>query len=80
MKLKTKLTLFNALSKLVIVVLFVLLLPVLIRNINQNFTDNKLRKQRNKVLQIIKASGIKNYLYPAYSPLKEEYYSLDEDF
>jgi two-component system sensor histidine kinase ArlS len=79
LKLKTKLTLFNTISKLVIVTLFVLLLPVLIRNINQNFTDNKLHKQKNKVLRIIKTSGIKNNLYAAYSPLKEEFYSLDED-
>ncbi|MGZ3874626.1 MAG: sensor histidine kinase [Mucilaginibacter sp.] len=79
MKLKTKLTLFNALSKLLIVTLFVLLLPVLIRNINQNFTDNKLQQQKNKFLQIIKTSGIQDYVYATYSPLKEEYYSLDED-
>ena len=79
MKLKTKLTLFNALSKLVIVTIFVLLLPVIIRTINQNFTDNKLIKQKSKVLQLIKTSGIKDYLYATYSPLKEEYYSLDED-
>jgi len=79
LKLKTKLTLFNTISKLVIVTLFVLLLPVLIRNINQSFTDSKLQKQKTKVLQIIKTSGIKDYLYAAYSPLKEEYYSLDED-
>ncbi|HEY2583400.1 MAG TPA: HAMP domain-containing sensor histidine kinase [Mucilaginibacter sp.] len=79
MKLKTKLTLFNAISKLVIVTIFVLLLPTLIRNINQSFTDSKLVKQKNKLLQIIKQSSIKNYLYATYSPLKEEYYSLDED-
>jgi two-component system sensor histidine kinase ArlS len=79
LKLKTKLTLFNTISKLVLVTLFVLLLPVLIRNINQNFTDNKLHKQKNKLLKIIKKSGVKDYLYAAYSPLKEEYYSLDED-
>ncbi len=79
MKLKTKLTLFNALSKLVIVTIFVLLLPVIIKTINQNFTDNKLIKQKSKVLQLIKTSGIKDYLYATYSPLKEEYYSLDED-
>jgi two-component system sensor histidine kinase ArlS len=78
-KLQTKLTLFNALSKLVIVTLFVLLLPLLIRNINQNFTDNKLHKQKDQILHIIKTTGIKNNLYATYSPLKEEYYSLDED-
>jgi signal transduction histidine kinase len=57
----------------------VLLLPLLIKNINRNFTDSKLRKQKNKLLKLIKSSSINNYLYAAYSPLKEEYYSLDED-
>jgi two-component system, OmpR family, sensor histidine kinase ArlS len=79
LKLKTKLTLFNTISKLVIVTLFVLLLPVLIRHINQNFTDSKLRKSKSKVLYIIKTSGVKENLYAAYSPLKEEYYNLEED-
>ncbi|GAC1303612.1 MAG: hypothetical protein NVSMB24_09880 [Mucilaginibacter sp.] len=79
MKLKTKLTLFNTISKLVIVTIFVLLLPGLIKNINQDYTDSRLRKQRTKLLQIIKTQGIKNYAYASYSPLKEEYYSLDED-
>ena len=79
MKLKTKLTLFNAMSKLVIVILFVLLLPVVIKNINESFTDSKLRKQKDKVLDIVKRSGVDENLYAAYSPLKEEYYSLDVD-
>jgi len=79
LKLESKLTLFNTLSKLVIVILFVLLLPPVIKNINQNFTDSKLRKQKNKLLDIIKATGPKDYVYATYSPLKEEYYSLEED-
>ena len=79
MKLRTKLTLFNTISKLVLVTLFVLLLPVLIKDINQNFTDNKLQRQKKKVLRIIKISGIKDNLYAAYSPLKDQFYSLDED-
>jgi two-component system sensor histidine kinase ArlS len=79
LKLKTKLTLFNTISKLVIVTIFVLLLPRLIKDINQSFTDSKLHKQKNKLLKIIKTSGIKNYVYATYSPLKEEFYSLDED-
>ncbi|MBB3057143.1 sensor histidine kinase [Mucilaginibacter gotjawali] len=79
MKLRTKLTLYNTISKLVLVTLFVLLLPVLIRDINQSFTDNKLQRQKKKVLGIIKISGIKNNLYAAYSPLKDQFYSLDED-
>ncbi len=79
MKLKTKLTLFNAISKLVIVTLFVLLLPTVIKNINESFTDTKLRKQKSKLLDIISKSGVDDYVYATYSPLKEEYYSLDLD-
>jgi two-component system sensor histidine kinase ArlS len=82
LKLKTKLTLFNAISKLVIVTLFVLLLPSIIKNINKNYTDNRLVKQKNKLLQIVKERGIKTYIedgesYGSYLPLKEEYISLD---
>ncbi|MBV8391316.1 MAG: sensor histidine kinase [Mucilaginibacter sp.] len=85
MKLGTKLTLFNTISKLVIVVLFVLLLPTLIRDINQSYTDNWLRRQKDKVLKIVNAQGIKNYIqngesYGSYNALlKEEYVSLDVD-
>lgn len=79
MRLKTKLTLFNAISKLVIVTLFILLLPVIIKNINESFTDNKLRKQKDQILKIIKKAGVEDYVYATYSPLKEEYYSLDVD-
>jgi two-component system, OmpR family, sensor histidine kinase ArlS len=79
LRLKTKLTLFNAISKLVIVTLFILLLPIIIKNINESFTDSKLRKQKDKILEIIKNSGVEDYVYATYSPLKEEYYSLDID-
>jgi len=84
LKLKTKLTLFNTISKLVIVTLFVALLPVLIKNINRNYTDNRLRKQRDKVLQTVKALGIQYYIqngesYAGYTPIKDSYVSLDED-
>lgn len=83
MKLGTKLTLFNAISKLVIVILFVLLLPVLIKNISRNYVDSQLIKQKNKLLQIVKSQGIETYIengeaYGSYLPLKEEYISLDE--
>ncbi|MEO6850378.1 MAG: HAMP domain-containing sensor histidine kinase [Mucilaginibacter sp.] len=85
MKLGSKLTLYNTVSKLVIVVLFVLLLPTLIRQINQNYTDNWLRRQKDKVLELVKGQGIKNYIqngesYGSYNALlKEEYVSLDVD-
>ena len=84
MKLRTKLTLFNTISKLVIVTLFVALLPVLIKNINQRYTDSRLRKQKDKVLKTVKEQGIKSYIqdgesYAAYTPIKDDYVSLDED-
>lgn len=85
MKLGTKLTLFNTISKLVIVVLFVLLLPVLIRDINRNYTDNWLRRQQDKVLRQVHTQGIQTFIkngegYGSYNALlKEEYVSLDID-
>jgi len=85
LKLKSKLTLFNTTSKLVIVTLFVLLLPTLIKNINQSYTDNKLRAQKDKLIQKINTLGIKNYIQNGesyasyYTPLKEDYVTLDVD-
>jgi two-component system sensor histidine kinase ArlS len=83
LKLKTKLTFFNAISKLVIVTLFVLLLPAIIENINKDYTDSRLIKQKDKLLEIVRAKGIHAYIedgqsYGSYLPLKEEYISLDE--
>ena len=82
MKLQNKLTLFNTVSKLLIVVLFVLLLPKLISNINSAYIDNRLVKQKNKLLQMVKRDGIDSYIqngeaYSRYLPLKEEYISMD---
>lgn len=64
-------------------VLFVLLVPVLIRNISSNYVDSKLIKQKNKLLQIVKSRGIETYIengegYGSYLPLKEEYISLED--
>jgi signal transduction histidine kinase len=69
----------------VIVVLFVLLLPTLIRDINRSYTDNWLRRQEDKVLKLVNGPGINNYIqngesYGSYNALlKEEYVSLDVD-
>jgi len=84
LKLRTKLTLFNTISKLVIVTLFVSILPVLIKTINRNYTDSRLRKEKDKVLQTVKNLGIKYYIqngegYAGYTPIKDSYVSLDAD-
>jgi two-component system sensor histidine kinase ArlS len=85
LKLKTKLTLFNAISKLVIAVLFVLAVPFIIKKISHNYIDNNLIKRKNKFLQIVKTQGIYNYIPDGetygsyYSPLKEEYLTIETD-
>ncbi|KAA9040538.1 HAMP domain-containing histidine kinase [Ginsengibacter hankyongi] len=81
MKLLTKLTLFITLSKLLIVVLFVLLLPSLVSVVSSQYTNYYLRQQKKKVLNVIDKNGVDYYLqgdsaYASYTMLKEEYISL----
>ena len=81
MKLLTKLTLFITLSKLLIVVLFVLLLPSLVSLVSFRYTNYYLGQQKKKVLAVIKKNGVDYYLqgdsaYASYTMLKEEYISL----
>ena len=82
MKLFTKLTLFITLSKLAIVLLFVLSLPSLVESIASEYTNNYLRQQQNKVREVIAKNGIDFYLegndsYGSYTLLKEEYIALE---
>jgi two-component system sensor histidine kinase ArlS len=66
-------------------VLFVLLVPFIIKKISHNYVDNNLIKQKNKFLQIVKTQGIKNYIPDGetygsyYLPLKEEYLTIEND-
>lgn len=88
MKLISKLTLFITLSKLAIVLLFVITLPYLIGGIARTYNDYYLRQQQKKVLGEIAKNGVDSYLqgeesYGSYTMLKEEYISLepvDKDF
>lgn len=82
MKLLTKLTLFTTLSKLAIVALFILLLPVIGERISEEYTNLYLHAQKNKVLKAIEQNGIGYYLedeegYGSYTMLKEEYIALE---
>ena len=81
MKLLSKLTLFITLSKLLIVVLFVLLLPSLVGYVSFQYSNYYLQQQKQKVLSQIKQNGIDYYLqgdsaYASYAMLKEEYISI----
>src|SRR6185437_3744051 len=82
MKLQTKLTLSQALSKTVIVILFILLLPWLVSSVVSRYTNFMLEEQKQKVLRNISRNGIDYYLagdssYGSYTMLKEEYISLE---
>jgi len=81
MKLSTKLTLFITGSKLVIVLLFILALPFLVKQIASEYTNYTLKQQRKKVLNIVKKNGADYYLqgeesYGSYTMLKEEFIAL----
>lgn len=82
MKLNSKLTLFITLSKLAIVLLFVLILPYLTGRIARSYTDYYLQQQKEKVLEVVARNGVESYLhgeasYGSYTMLKEEYISLE---
>ncbi len=81
MKLLSKLTLFITLSKLLIVVLFVLLLPSLVGYVSFQYSNYYLRQQKQKVVSEIKQNGVDYYLqgdsaFASYTMLKEEYISI----
>lgn len=84
MKLLTKLTLFTTISKLVIVLLFVWLLPMLADRVAFEYANNRLQQQERKVFAVIEKNGIDYYLqgdstYGSYTMLKEEYISLERN-
>ncbi|MEP6749443.1 MAG: HAMP domain-containing sensor histidine kinase [Bacteroidota bacterium] len=82
MKLLSKLTLYNTLSKMAIVLLFIWLLPALVKDVAFQYTNYNLHEQEKKVLHTIDKNGIDYYFdgdssYGSYTMLKEEYISLD---
>ncbi len=84
MKLITKLTLFATISKAIIVLLFVWLLPSMVERVAFNYTNYLLRQQEKKVFATIEKNGIDYYLegdssYGSYTMLKEEYISLERN-
>ena len=81
MKLSTKLTLFVTLSKLAIVLFFVLTLPYIVDTIAFKYTNDVLKQQKVKVLDVVARDGVDSYLegqdsYGSYTLLKEEFIAL----
>ena len=83
-RLKTKLALFNLLSKLAFTALFLLFLPFIIERINLRQVDNNLIQKREQVIGLIANVGIEPFItsdstdtFGSYNILKEEFISLE---
>jgi signal transduction histidine kinase len=85
MRLKTKLSLFNLLSKLAFTALFLILMPYIIQRINLRHIDNELIQKREQVLILISNIGIEPFItsdsadaFGSYNILKEEFVSIEK--
>lgn len=83
MKLNHKLNLYFALSKLIIIGLFILLLPAIFNWYSVYTIDKFLKLQRNEAFQNIKANGLDFYLegsdaYGSYTMLKDDYIAIQQ--
>ncbi len=83
-RLKTKLALFNLLSRLAFTALFLLFLPLVIERINLRQVDFDLIQKREKVIGLIDSIGIEPFItsdssdaFGSYNILKEEFISLE---
>ena len=83
-RLKSKLTLFNLLSKLVFTALFLIFLPSIVERINLRQVDNDLIQKREKTIGLIEKIGIEPFInsdtidaFGSYNILKEEFISLE---
>jgi len=83
MRLETKLVLFNALSKLLLVLLGVVAIPPIVGQVAIAHTDQRLREKQEEVMSLIKRDGITAFVqgersdaYADYNILKQEYITL----
>ncbi|MEX2232108.1 MAG: HAMP domain-containing sensor histidine kinase [Cyclobacteriaceae bacterium] len=85
MKLHSKFAVYNTLSKIVIIFVFVIIMPVVIKEVAIINTDRQLREKKEQVLFILENEGISSFIeegstdgYGSYNLLKEEFISLEE--
>jgi signal transduction histidine kinase len=83
-RLKTKLALFNLLSKLAFTALLLIFLPWIIERVNLRQVDKDLIQKREKVINLISQIGIEPFIasdsadaFGSYNILKEEFVSLE---
>ena len=58
MKLQTKLALYNAVSKAVIIAAIGILLPILLQRVVYNHIDQRLKARANKMMLMVQRGGI----------------------
>lgn len=84
LRLRTKLALFNLLSKVILSVLFIAFLPLIVNRISLVQSDNELVKKREQIINIIADIGIDPFItdslgtFGSYNILKEEFISLEK--
>ena len=83
MKLSTKFSVFNALSRVAILLVLVGGLPLAMSRLARLSTDQRLGQKKEKVLKLIRRTGITAFIeggqssYGSYNLLKEEFISLE---
>lgn len=84
-KLRTKLILFNLISKLGFTVIFVAFMPYIVERINIIQTDDELVNKREEVIDLISRIGIEPFMnsdtgnvFGSYNILKEEFISIEQ--
>ncbi|MBC3541477.1 sensor histidine kinase [Rufibacter sediminis] len=84
MRLQSKLALFSAASKIIILLLLVAGLPWLVNKVALINADARLMQKEDKMYQIIEEQGIESFLtsesgaYGSYNLFREEFISLEE--
>jgi signal transduction histidine kinase len=86
LKLKSKLAIFNAFSKALIITILVLLIPWLVSNISIRETDQILIQKLDQVSALIDSLGIEAFIdidaefqsFGSYNILKEEFISIEQ--
>ncbi|SNC63886.1 Signal transduction histidine kinase [Hymenobacter gelipurpurascens] len=80
MRLEAKLALFNALSKLLLVLLGAVVIPPVVSRVAVAHTDQDLKEKQAEVIQLIRRNGISAFVqgeaYADYNILKQEYITL----
>ncbi len=84
MKLRSKLSLYSTLSKLLVLIAFIVIVPIIISFVSTQHTDSRLTNMKDKVIKLVDKVGIKEFLeeeedsvFASYNILKEEYISIE---